>query len=144
MFSNGKEEGKIDWYAVFVYVALLAAILYTLNDITGVVKTPVERRIENNYVTKVITVEGPRGPTGRQGERGPRGPRGKSSGKAGPRGAVGPQGSRGRDGQRGATGPRGPAGVPGLPGPQGVPGVAPTLREILDALLCVLQGRCKR
>lgn len=142
-----KSNGKIDWYGVFVYVLILASILYAVNDATGIVKTPTERRIENNYVTRTVIVEGqpgPRGPEGAKGDRGARGPRGVRGvrgrpGRTGARGAAGQPGQRGRPGPTG-VGSQGPEGPPGPQGPQGEPGL-PGVAPSLDALL---QGICAR
>jgi hypothetical protein len=152
------KDGRIDWWGVFVYVAIFGALIYALNDVTGVVKTPAERRIETRVIERVVntpTLRGPRGATGSVGPKGATGDKGATGprGPTGRSGAVGPPGARGPRGHTGPVGPQGSIGTPGVAGqpgtqgaagPQGIPGlpgVAPSVQQLLDAI-CAQSPLC--
>ncbi len=153
------KDGSIDWWAVFVYVAVLVSIAYVVNDSAGIVRTPAERRVERVVVDRIergsvqsangasIVVRGPRGATGktgragRDGDAGPRGRRG-ASGRSGGRG---PKGTPGKTGKQGAQGTSGPQGAPGPAGVAGLPGVSqpPSFEQVRSVLCAVVPVVCR-
>jgi hypothetical protein len=135
-------------WRITVYIMAVVAVMVAVNSVTGVVKTPLERRIESRVIERTeATKTGPRGPKGDPGPQGERGRRG-ATGATGAAGRQGPRGAPGRSGATGArgpggTGPQGPRGPQGERGPrggigpQGLPGAdgeSPSVGELVAAV----------